>query len=335
MKAIVCEKYGSADVLELKEIEKPIPKDNEVLIKNYASSINTVDIVARSGKAPKVIFRGVRTLTGLFLRLYFGGLRKPKQKITGFGFAGEIESIGKEVKDWKPGDHVYGYSPGACAEYMTVPASKLAKKPANLSFQEAAAVPGGSSPALLAFRDLAQPEKGRKVLIIGASGGIGTFGVQIAKLYGAQVTGVCGPANVDMVKEIGAEFVIDYTKEDYTKKDKAYDIIFDAVGANTLSNCKKILTDEGIYVSNNFMNSPKHIFHAMTNRFRKKKLKFGEANEGADNLNLLREWIENGKIKPVIDTVYPLNQTADAHRHYETGHSKGRVVITLEHNNKT
>jgi NADPH:quinone reductase-like Zn-dependent oxidoreductase len=331
MKAIVCTKFGPPDVLELKEIEKAKqPKDDEVLIRNYGSSINTIDVITRSGKAPKVIFWGARQLMGPLLRLSFGGLRKPKQKIPGFGFAGEIELIGKDVTDWQVGDHVYGYSPGAYAEYMTVPASRLAKRPANVSFQEAAAVPGGASPALLAFRDLAQPEKGQKVLIIGASGGIGTFGVQMAKLYGAEVTGVCGPTNVDMVKEIGAEFVIDYTKEDYTKNDQTYDIIFDAVGANTLSKCKKILTDEGSYVSNNFLNSPKHIFQVMTNRFRRKKLKFGVADESADNLNLLREWIENGKIKPVIDTVYPLSQTADAHRHYETGHSKGRVVISID-----
>ncbi len=330
MNAIVCKKYGPPDVLELIEIEKPKPEDDEVLIRNYGSSINTVDVIARSGKAPEVIFWVARKLFGWMLRLVFGGLRKPKQKVPGFGFAGEIDFILKEVTDWKIGDHVYGYSPGACAEYMTVPASKLVKKPANLSFQEAAAVPGGASPALLAFRDLAQPEKGKKVLIIGASGGVGTFGVQIAKMYGAEVTGVCGPTNIDMVKEIGADFVIDYTKEDYTKNDQTYDIIFDAVGANTLSKCKKILTDEGSYVSNNFLNSPKHIFHIMTNRFRRKKLKFGVADESADNLNLLREWIENGKIKPVIDTVYPLSQIADAHRHYETGHSKGRVVISIE-----
>jgi len=331
MKAIVYTKYGPPEVFELKEIGKPQPEDDEVLIRNYGSSINTVDIAARSGKAPKVTFRGIRRLIGLFLRIYFGGLKKPKQKIPGFGYAGEIEVVGKEVAKWKVGDQVYGYSPegGACAEYLTVPASIVAKKPANLSFQEAAAVPGGASPALLAFRDLAQPEKGQKVLIIGASGGIGTFGVQIAKLYGAEVSGVCGPGNVDMVKGIGADFVIDYTKEDYTKNDQTYDIIFDAIGANTLSNCKKILSDNGSYVSNNFLNSPKHIFQLMTNRFRKKKLKIGVANESADNLDLLREWIENGKIKPVIDTVYPLNQTADAQRHYETGHSKGRVVISI------
>ena len=332
MKAIVYTEYGPPEVLELKEIEKPQPEDDEVLIRNYGSSINTVDVAARSGKAPKVIFRGIRRLIGLFLRIYFGGLRKPKQKIPGFGFAGEIEVVGKAVTGLKEGDQVYGYSPkgGACAEYLTVPVSILAKKPATLSFQEAAAVPGGASPALLAFRDLAQPEKGQNVLIIGASGGIGTFGVQIAKLYGAEVTGVCGLSNVDMVKEIGADFVIDYTKEDYTKNDQTYDIIFDAIGANTLSKCKKILPDKGSYVSNNFLNSPKHIFQLMTNRFRKKKLKVGVADESADNLNLLREWIENGKIKPVIDTVYPLNQTADAQRHYETGHSKGRVVISID-----
>ena len=330
MKAIVCPKYGPPDVLELKEIKKPQPDDNEVLIRNYGTSINTIDISARNGKAPKVIFFGVRTLTGLFLRIYFGGLRRPKQKIPGFGFAGEIVSVGKEVTDWKVGDHVYGYSAGACAEYMAVPSSVLARKPANLNFHEAAAVSGGASPALLAFRDLAQPKQGQKVLVIGASGGIGTFGVQMVKMYGAQVTGVCGPANADMVKEIGADFVIDYTKEDYTKTDETFDIIFDAIGASTLSRCRKILTDEGIYVSNNVMSSFKNIFHSMTNRFRSQKFTYGVADESANNLNLLREWIENGKIKPVIDTVYPLNRTADAHRHYETGHSRGRIVISID-----
>ncbi|MHA2497025.1 MAG: NAD(P)-dependent alcohol dehydrogenase [Candidatus Hodarchaeales archaeon] len=330
MKAIVCSKYGPPEILQLQEVDKPTPKDTEVLLRNYGSSINTVDILARSGKAPKVAFWGSRRLIGLMLRLSFSGLRKPKQKIPGFGFAGEIEVVGTEVTDWDVGDQVIGYSPGACAECMTVPAHLLAKKPANLSFQEAAAVPGGASPALLAFRDLAQPTKGQKVLVIGASGGIGTFGVQMAKLYGAEVTGVCGPTNVAMVQEIGADFVIDYTEEDYTKNEQTYDIIFDAVGANTLSKCRKILTDKGAYVSNNFLNSPRHIFHVMTNRLRRKKLKFGVADEGADNLNLLREWIEEGKLKPVIDKVYPLSQTAEAHRHYETGHAKGRVVISIE-----
>jgi NADPH:quinone reductase-like Zn-dependent oxidoreductase len=333
MKAVVCPKYGPPDVLELQELDIPQPKDNEVLIRNYGSSINTGDIIYRSGKAPKVLFWGIRQLMGPIIRLSLSGIRKPKQKIPGFCFAGEIEAVGKEVIDWKVGDHVFGFSEesGACAEYITVPATTLAKKPANISFREAAAVAGGATPALLAFRDLAQPEKGQKVLIIGASGGVGTFGVQIAKnVYGAEVTGVCGPTNVNMVNEIGADHIIDYTKEDYTKNGQTYDIIFDAVGANTLSNCKRILTHEGSYVSNNFLNSPRHIFQLITNRFRRKKLKIGTADEGADNLNLLREWIENGKIKTVIDTVYPLDQTIDAHRHYETGHSRGRVVISIE-----
>ena len=271
MKAIVCTKYGPTEVLQLKEVEKPIPGNNEVLIRNYGSSINTADIMARSGKTPKVVFRGIRTLTGLIMRLTYFGLRKPKRKIPGFGFAGEIVTIGKNVTGWNTGDHVYGYSPGACAEYMVVPASILANKPANLSFQEAAAVPGGASPALLAFRDLEKPEKGQKVLVIGASGGIGTFGVQIAKMYGAEVTGVCGPDNVCMVKETGADFVIDYTKKDYTKLDQTYDIIFDAIGAGNFSKCRKILKDGGTYISNNIMSSSKNFFHLMTNRFRSKK----------------------------------------------------------------
>ena len=330
MKAIVYTKYGSPAVFECVELERPQPKDDEALIRKYGSSINTVDIVARSGKAPKVIFWGARQLVSPFLRLSFGGLRKPKQKIPGFGFAGEIVSVGREESHWKAGDRVYGYHKGACSEYMTVPISLLAKIPANLSFLEAAAIPGGFSPAILAFRDLVQTKKGDKVLIIGASGGIGTFGIQFAKIFGAEVTGVCGPANADMVKEIGADFVIDYTKEDYTKKNQTYDIIFDAVAASTLSKCEGILAERGIYVSNNPVNSPKTIFHLMTNSFRRKKIKSGTADEGAENLNSIHEWIENGQLKPVIDKVYPLYQTADAHRHYETGHSKGRVVISIE-----
>ncbi len=330
MKAIICKKFGPPEVLELKEVDKPTPKDNEVLIRNYGSSVNTVDVLHRGGKAPKVTFWGLKRLVGFFLRLSFGGLRKPKQKTPGGGFVGEIVSIGKEVTDWKVGNHVYGYSEkgGACAEYMTVPVSVLARKPANLSFQEAAAVPGGATPALVAFKDLARPKKGDKVLIIGASGGIGTFALQMAKnVYGAEVTGVCGPTNVDLVKEIGADFVIDYSKEDYTKNDSKYDIILDVVAAKNLSKCKSILASEGTYISNNPISSPKNLFHIMTNN---KRFKTGTADESATAMNLIREWIEEGKIKPVIDKVYRLSETAEAHRHYETGHAKGRVVISIE-----
>lgn len=329
MKAILCPKYGPPEVLEVVDLEKPIPEDNEVLIKNHGSSINTVDVISRGGKAPSISFWEARKLLGPLLRLTFGGLRRPKQKIPGYSFAGEIEAIGKEVKNWKVGDQVMGYSPGACAEYMTVPAHRLAKKPTTLTLLETSAVPGGAPPALLAFRDLQKPEKGQKVLIIGASGGIGSYGVQIAKIYGAEVTGVCSTSNLELIKSIGADNVIDYTKEDYTKSEKKYDIIFDAIGKNKLSSCKKILTKNGVYVSNNFLNSRRHLLQALTNGLRRKKLKFGIADESADNLNQLREWIEDGKLKPVIDTVYPLEKTSDAHKHYETGHSKGRVVISI------
>jgi len=330
MKAIVCTKYGPPEVLQLQEVAKPTPKDNEVLIRNYASSINTHDITSRSGRAPEVLFWR-KFFTGL-LRISILGIRKPRQKIPGFGFAGEIVVVGKEVTDWKVGDHVYGFKEegGAFAEYMTVPTNILAKKPSNLSFQEAAAVTGGASPAIAAFRDVARPKKGQKVLIIGASGGIGTFAVQIAKLYGAEVTGVCGPSNLDMVQGLGADFVIDYTKEDYTKNDQTYDVIFDVVVKQNFSKCKNSLSKKGIYIANNPLSSKKHLLQLITSKFTSKKLKIVTADESTDALNQLRDWIETGKIKPVIDKVYPLSQTAEAHRHYETGHAKGRVVISIE-----
>ena len=332
MKAVIITKYGSPNVLKVVEIEKLQPKEDEVLIRNYGTSINTVDVLHRGGKAPKVTFFGLKILVGFGLRMSFGGLRRPKQKIPGGGFAGEIVSIGKEGTDteWKVGDHVCGYAEngGTTAEYVVVPTSVLAKKPSNLNFIEVAAVPGGSTPAHVAFRDLATPKKGQKVLIIGASGGIGTFAVQMAKnVYGAEVTGVCGPTNVDMVKEIGADYAIDYSKEDYTKSDFEYDIILDVVAVKTLSKVKNILTPEGVYISNNPISSPRNIFHLITNN---KRFKTGNADESAAAMTTIGNWIEEGKIKPVIDKVYPLSETANAHRHYETGRAKGRIVISTE-----
>jgi NADPH:quinone reductase-like Zn-dependent oxidoreductase len=333
MRAIIQTKFGSADVLELKEVEKPtLTKDNEVLIRNYASSINTHDITTRSGRAPAALFWSIRMFATIMLRIFLMGIRNPRQKIPGFGFAGEIELIGKAITDWKVGDHVYGFieKGGAFAEYLIAPANILANKPLNLSFQESGAVPGGASPAIATFKDVARPKKGQKVLVIGASGGVGTFGVQIAKLYDAEVTGVCGPTNVDMVKDIGADFVIDYTKEDFTKNGQTYDIIFDVLAKNTFSNCKNSLSKNGLYIANNPLSSKKQLLQLITSKFTSKKVKIVNADESADALNLLREWIEKGKIKPVIDQVYPLDQTAEAHRHYETGHAKGRVVISIE-----
>jgi len=321
MRAIICPKHGPPSVLQLQEVEIPTPKEKEVLIKNHGTSINTIDVLFRGG-TPKVFQGGFKFLIKLFMRI-----GKPKHKIPGGGFAGEIVSLGSEVSDWKVGDHVYGYSEkgGACAEYLTVPSNLIAKKPSNLSFLEAAAVPGGATPAVIALRDVAQPKEGQKILIIAASGGIGTYGVQIAKnVYGANVTGVCGSSNLEMVKSIGADSVIDYTKEDYTNNDQKYDIIFDAIGVNTFKNCQKILSDTGVFVTSNPMTRSGNLFKMSNPRF-----KDFTADESAETMNQLTEWIENGKIKPVIDTVYALEQTSEAHRHYETGHSKGRVVIRI------
>ena len=329
MKTIIYEKYGPPEVLQLREVTKPTPKDNEVLIRNHASAVNTPDIAARTGKAPASLFWSARQFFTLILRISKMGIKKPRQAIPGFGFAGEIESIGKAVVGWKVGDQVYGYNEegGAFAEYMVTPTSKLAKKPSNLSFREAGAVPGGVSPAIATFRDVARPEKGQNVLIIGASGGIGTFAVQIAKLYGAEVTGVCGSTNVEMVKKIGADFVIDYSKEDFTQNGQTYDIIYDVVAKSTFSRCKNSLSEKGVYITNNPMNSKRHLLQLITNS---KRFKMVLADESADALNLACEWIESGKIKPAIDTVYQLSQASEAHRHYETGHAKGRVVINVE-----
>lgn len=328
MKAIVCEKFGEPEVLQLKEIEKPIPKDDEILIRNYASSVNTGDIMYRNAKLPPAIFWSAKKIFGPLARFEVG-FRKPKMKYPGSDFAGEVISIGAAVTNWKEGDRVYGYSDkgGSLAEYMCLPASykKLTKMPANMSFQEAAAVPGGASPALTGLRDLANLQAGQKILIIGASGGIGTYAVQIAKILGAEVTGVASGKNEELVRSLGADAFIDYTQEDYTKNGVKYDVIFDAVAASTFSKCKKILTNNGLYVANNPMNSKKHLLYMMLS----KRFKAGATDENSENLSLLREWIEEGKIKSVIDKVYPLPQSAEAHRLYETGHAKGRVVISI------
>ncbi|MHA2326911.1 MAG: NAD(P)-dependent alcohol dehydrogenase [Candidatus Hodarchaeales archaeon] len=323
MKAIVCEKFGSADVLELKEIEKPTPKDNEILIRNYASAMQALDITFRSGR---------KVLSGLF-RIVATGIRTPRKKVVGLDFSGEVASVGAKVTHVKEGDHVYGGTTtgGACAEYMLVPnSSRTAIKPNNMSFQEAAAVVGGAIPALFALKNLAKIKSGQKVLINGASGGIGTFGVQIAKnIYETEVTGVCGSSNLSMVKDLGADFVIDYTQEDFTKNGQLYDVIFDAYGKNTFSNCKNSLSNKGIYVTTDFYNPKKQLLQLITSKFTSKKIKSGMLGDFND-LNLLRDWIEEGKIKSVIEKVYPLHQTADAHRHYETGHAKGRIVIAID-----
>jgi NADPH:quinone reductase-like Zn-dependent oxidoreductase len=328
MKAIVCTKYGSPDVLQLTEVEKPFPGDNEVLIRVYAAVVTPADCAFRKGDP--------------FISRFFSGLRKPKF-IPGDELAGEIEAIGKDVKGFIKGDQVFGStgtSFGAHAEYKCLPEeAALAIKPANVSYGEAAAVCYAGLTALPFLRDKANIQIGQEVLINGASGSVGTFAVQLARYFGAEVTGVCSTTNLELVKSLGAEKVIDYTKEDFTKTGQTYDIIFDAVAKSSFSRCKSSLKQSGIYLTT--IPSPGIMLQALwTSKFSRKKAIFAAtglrpASEKAKDLIFLKELAEAGKIKAVIDRRYPLEQIAEAHRYVDKGHKKGNVVITVEHSDKS
>jgi NADPH:quinone reductase-like Zn-dependent oxidoreductase len=307
MKAIVHTKYGPPDELQLKEVEKPVPKDNEVLIKIHATTVTSTDCNVRN-------FTFVSKSFKLIARIMFG-FKKPNINILGIDLAGEIEAVGKDVKLFKEGDSVFG-SPGssfgAHAEYICMPEKGvLVKKPPNLTYEEVAAIPLAGNTALFFIRDLGKIQDGQKILIHGASGAIGTYAVQLARYYGADVTGVCSATNAAMVKSLGADKVIDYTTEDFTKSHERYDFIFDVVGKTTYSECKGLLKQNGIYLEN--MLELKDVLTMMwTSIIGGKKMKGGVSKESVENLNFLSELIASGKLKPVIDRSYTLEQTAEA-----------------------
>ena len=333
MKAIVYTEYGSPDVLELKEVENPTPKDNEILIRVFATPVNYGDITARNfANIPAREFH-MPMLLWLPARFAFG-FRKPKNPILGNEVAGEIEQVGNGVKKFTKGDKVFAYTGmnmGAYAEYLCMPEDGMVGiKPTNMTYEEASAVPYGGIMALSILRKV-NIEKGHHVLINGASGGIGSAAVQLAKYYGAEVTGVCSTPRLEYVKSLGANKVIDYTKEDFTTKGERYDLIFDILGKSTFSRCKDSLTETGCYLLASFKMN--HLFQMLkTSIIGKKKVICAMASEKPEDMTVLKELAEAGKIKTIIDRCYPLEQTVEAHRYYEEGHKKGSVVITVNRN---
>jgi NADPH:quinone reductase-like Zn-dependent oxidoreductase len=327
MKAIVQTAYGPPEVLQFKEVVKPTPKHNEVLIKVYATTVTAGDIRLRGLNFP-ILPRLPQRMIG-FIKT---------NKIPGMELAGEIESVGNDVTLFRKGDQVFastGIYTGSYAEYVCLPEDgQVALKPANMTYEEAAAVPIGGLTALWFLRDKGNIQNGHKVLINGASGSIGTFAVQLAKYYGAEVTGVCSTTNLEFVKSLGADKVIDYTKKDFTESGETYDIILDAVSKSSFSRCKSSLKPRGFYLVT--VPSLASILQMLwTSKVGSKKVIFGGEGGKTENLVFLKELIDSEKIKSVIDRIYPLEQTAEAHKYVDKGHKKGNVVITMEHNDKT
>jgi NADPH:quinone reductase-like Zn-dependent oxidoreductase len=324
MKAIVQDRYGPPDVLELRDIETPTAGNNEVLVRVHAAAVNALDWHYMRGD-PYVARPSM-------------GLRRPKVRIRGRDFAGRVEAVGEGVDRFRPGDEVFGEADGAFAEYVSAPAGAVDPKPANLTFEQAAAVPVAGNTALMGLRDLAQARPGQQVLINGASGGVGTFAVQIAKSLGAEVTGVCSARNADLVRSIGADHVIDYASEDFSRNGQRYDVVFDLVGNRSLTDCRRALTPEGTLVlsgggvsTGGSLVGPMALFvkGMLLSRFvRHRLLQFTE-KPSSGNLAALRELIESGAVAPVVDRTYQLSEVPEAIRYLEVDHARAKVVIAV------
>ncbi|MDD5369626.1 MAG: NAD(P)-dependent alcohol dehydrogenase [Anaerolineaceae bacterium] len=330
MKAMICTKYGPPEVLQLQKVEKPAPKDNEMLIRVFATSVNYGDLLARNFKEVSPQKFNMPFILWIFAKIAFG-LRKPNITILGSEFSGEIEAVGKNVKSFKQGDQVFGYrgqSMGAYAEYLCLPEnSVMAIKPANMTIEEAAVAPYGAIMALNLLRRV-NLHHGQKVLINGASGGIGSAAVQLVKYFGAEVTGVCGTRRLEFVKSLGADKVIDYTKEDFTQNGETYDLIFDILGKSTFSRCRNSLKQNGRYLLASF--KMKQLLQMLwTSIVGSKKVICALAPGSVEDLKSVKELIEAGKIKALIDRSFPLEQAAEAHRYVEAGQRTGYVVLTM------
>jgi len=317
VKAIVQNGYGSPDVFELKEIDRPVVKDGEVLVRVRAAALHAGDCF---------VMRGVP-----YLARIAAGWPKPKNYIPGYDVAGHVESVGKNVELFQPGDEVFGTCKSTCAEYVCAEESKFVLKPPNLTFEQAAAVPTSGIAALRGIRDAGRVRPGQKVLINGASGGVGTFAVQIAKAFGAEVTGVCSTKNMDMVRSIGADHLIDYTREDFTKSGQRYDLILDNVANHALADCRRALAPQGIHIPNSGNAGMGYIIKALVvSLFIRQQGPTFVAIANNKDLVALKELIEAGKVTAVIDRTYPLSETSQAFGYLNEGHARGKVVITVE-----
>jgi len=320
MKAAVYEKYGPPEVLQIKEVDKPTPKGSEVLIRNHATTVCAADWRFRKPDP--------------YLIKLENGFRAPKNQILGIEFAGEVETVGNEVTQFKPGDQVFGgtgFTFGAYAEYICLPEDgSFTEKPTNLTLEEAAAVPVGADTALFFLRDQGNVQSGQKVLIYGASSSVGSYAVQLAKYFGAQVTAVCSSRNLEWVKDLGADKTVDYTLEDFTQSGERYDAIFDVVGKLSISRSMKALVEDGVFLDS-FGLLRRSIQAKLATIGSSKRVLGGTGTGKVEDLIFIKELIEAGKLKPIIDRRYPLEEIAEAHRYVETGRKKGNVVITLDH----